>query len=72
MSFFSVNSVARTNLAHSFSHTLLFQGTGSPGKTFYNRFLLEIPISHGGKRECNETAEMVPINAGFPNKCTGA
>jgi hypothetical protein len=31
------------------------QGTGSLGKTFYNRFLLEIPITHGGKRECNET-----------------
>jgi len=33
----------------------IFKGTGRLGKTFYNRFLLEIPISHGGKRECNET-----------------
>jgi len=50
-----VGSVAKPTKLEIVLHDLSASpGTGSLEKAFYNRFLLEIPMNNGGKREVNE------------------
>jgi hypothetical protein len=51
----SVGTVAKPTKLEIVLHDLSASpGTGNLEETFYNRFLLEIPMNDGGKREVNE------------------